>query len=81
MITEEIDKQIRSDIADFLHVDIHQLDERDDLIIDFHVDSFEIMRLIVFLEEKYNIRYNMMQYHNLTTVSSIVEETIKLQQN
>lgn len=73
-----IETQILDDIACFFHVDAQQLIEKDDLILDFRVDSLDILRLIVFLEKKYNVHFNMMRLQSLTSVSSIVNETVKL---
>lgn len=72
------DNQIRSSIASFLHLDFHLLKDKDDLIIDLKVDSLDIIRLIVYMENEYHIRYNVMRYNSLTSISSIVKETRKL---
>ena len=73
-----IKTRILTDIAGFFQVDVQTLSEKDDLILDHRVDSLDILRLIVFLEKKYSIRYDMMRYRNFTSISLIVDETLKL---
>ena len=70
---ENIDKNIREDIATFFNVNVERLENVDDLILEFNVDSLDIIRLIVYLEEKYNIQYNTMRYNNMTSISSIIK--------
>ena len=75
---ENIEDIVREDIAAFFNVSIERLENVDDLIIEFNVDSLDIIRLIVYLEDKYNVRYNMMRYNNMTSISSIIKETTSL---
>lgn len=75
---ENIEEIVREDIAAFFNVSIERLENVDDLIIEFNVDSLDIIRLIVYLEDKYNVRYNMMRYNNMTSISSIIKETTSL---
>ena len=75
---ENIEEIVREDIAAFFNVSIERLENVDDLIIEFNVDSLDIIRLIVYLEDKYNVRYNMMRYNNMTSISSIIKETNSL---
>lgn len=73
-----IDNAIRQDVADFFKVSPEQLDNVDEFILKFNITSFDIIRLIVFLEEKYGIKYNSMHYCNMTSISAIIKETKKL---
>lgn len=70
-----MEEQIRCDVANYFHISIEQIKKVNDLIFELKVNSLDIIKLIVFLEDKYGIRYSMMRYNNLTTISSIVEET------
>lgn len=65
-------------IASFLQVSEDQLRVKDDLILDYKINSLDLIRLLVFLEESYNIRYDEMKYNSLLSVSSIVRETMLL---
>lgn len=73
-----MENEIYKKIADFLQVSEDQLHLKDDLILDFKINSFDLIHLLVFLEESYNIRYDMMKYNSLLSVSSIVRETMLL---
>ncbi len=73
-----IEDDIRKDIADFMRIDIRQLEKEDDLVLDYHFDSLDIFRLSIMLEDKYGVQYNIMKQNELTTVSAIVRETIRL---
>lgn len=73
-----MENEICKKIADFLQVSEDQLHLKDDLILDFKINSFDLIHLLVFLEESYNIRYDMMKYNSLLSVSSIVRETMLL---
>ena len=75
---KNIEDIVREDIATFFNVSIERLKNVDDLIIEFNVDSLDIIRLIVYLEDKYQIRYNTMRYNNMTSISSIIKETTLL---
>lgn len=75
---KNIEDIVREDIATFFNVSIKRLENVDDLIIEFNVDSLDIIRLIVYLEDKYQIRYNTMRYNNMTSISSIIKETTLL---
>lgn len=74
----DMEGEVYKKIADFLQVSENQLREKDDLILDFKINSLDLIRLLVFLEESYNIRYDEMKYHSLLSVSSIVKETMQL---
>ena len=75
---KNIEDIVREDIAAFFNLSIERLENVDDLIIEFNVDSLDIIRLIVYLEDKYNVRYNMMRSNNMTSISSIIKETTSL---
>lgn len=77
-ISKNMENEIYKKIADFLQVSEDQLHLKDDLILDFKINSFDLIHLLVFLEESYNIRYDMMKYNSLLSVSSIVRETMLL---
>lgn len=77
-MTGNIEEIVREDIAAFFNVSIERLENVDDLIIEFNVDSLDVIRLIVYLEDKYQVRYNTMRYNNMTSISSIIKETTLL---
>ena len=73
-----IDDMIRQDVADFFKVSLEQLENVNEFALQFNITSFDTIRLIVFLEEKYNIKYNSMHYYNMTSLSAIIQETKEL---
>lgn len=73
-----MEKEIYEKIAGFLQVSEDELHIKDDLIVDYKINSLDLIRLLVFLEESYNIRYDVMKYNSLLSISSIVKETLLL---
>ena len=73
-----IDNTICHAVDDFFNVSKEQLENINEFILQFNITSFDIIRLIVFLEEKYSIKYNSMHYCKMTSLSAIIQETKEL---